>query len=233
MPEAEAELGPRAGRPAGDSARRIRRRVRDAERATAAEEERRRVGHELHATIGAALSEVALWHDVAARADAPQAALAVARARARAREALDELRTTVQGLGGGAVAPEALEGRLRRRLAGLAEASGVGLAVSVRGEAPVPAMRAYHLQKLVEEAALNAIRHARPRRVEIDVALEPLRASIVDDGDGFDPGAAPPGHGLGALAAHAAALGVPLDLRSATGRGTEITVGGVRTERVA
>ena len=199
-----------------------RRERREAERAEAAEAERRRVAHDLHATLGAALSEVAVWQDVAAGSSGPGASEALSRAQARAREALAELRTTVQGLAGGEVAPEAIEGRLRRRLASLCEASGVTLTLSVKGEAPVVAIRAYHLQKFVEEAVVNAVRHAGSREVSVVVGLEPLGAAVRDDGAGFDPSAAPRGHGLTALAAHAEALGAGVAIDSAPGRGTEV-----------
>jgi ABC-type nickel/cobalt efflux system permease component RcnA len=54
------------------------------------------------------------------------------------------------------------------------------------------------------------------------VGLDELRASVRDDGCGFDPRAAPRGHGLTALTAHAEALGASLEIRSAPGEGTEV-----------
>jgi len=204
---------------------RFRRERRSAEREAAAQAERHRVARDLHATLGAALSEVTLWTDLAAVAEAPRAAEALARASARAREALEELRTTVHGLVGEEVSPEALEGRLRRRLTGLCEAGTINLSLSVKGTKAIAAIRAYHLQKLVEEACVNAVRHARPAALEVELALQPLEVKVADDGCGFDPAAAPRGHGLGALAAHATALDLELSIRSAPGRGTEIRAG--------
>jgi signal transduction histidine kinase len=43
--------------------------------------------------------------------------------------------------------------------------------------------------RLVQEALANALRHARARRVEVELTLldEALRGRVSDDGDGFDP----------------------------------------------
>lgn len=205
-----------------ESIARSRQERRVAERQAATDAERRRVAHDLHATLGAALSEVTLWQNVAAGAQGTRSTEALARAQARAREALAELRTTVHGLAGGEVTPEALEGRLRGRLGGLGDAAAIAMSLSVTDGVPLESIRAYHIQRFVEEAAVNAIRHAGARSIEIAIDLEPLRAVVRDDGCGFAPASAARGHGLTALAAHAEALGARVEFRSGPGPGTEV-----------
>jgi signal transduction histidine kinase len=52
-----------------------------------------------------------------------------------------------------------------------------------------------------------------------------LRISVTDDGAGFDMSAPHPGHlGLGTMAERATTIGAALELDSATGAGTRVTV---------
>jgi signal transduction histidine kinase len=84
------------------------------------------------------------------------------------------------------------------------------------------------LLHLVREALSNAVRHARARRIGID-----LRATaggsvleISDDGVGFDPTrtAQEGHHGLANMHARAAAIGGRIDIHSAVGEGSRVTI---------
>ncbi len=199
----------------------------DLERRAAVVGERRRLGRELHGSLGAALTEVSLWADVASTTrDGNEAVRAIERAGTRARLALDELRASLSGIssmGGTPVARAAFDGLLRRRLAGLCEARRVRLYLTVTGADAVPSCSAYHLVKIAEEAVLNAVRHASPREVVVRVTLgdRPF-VSVRDDGEGFEPGAPAPGNGLSTLRAHASALGGRIEIRSRPGEGAAI-----------
>ncbi len=188
--------------------------------------ERRQIARELHTTLGASLTEIALWQDVAARSPAEARRTALQKAEDRALAALGELSQSVAGMQDGEVGAAALEDAVRSRLQSLCAAAQVQLEVSIAGgAAPLAAPRAYHLLKVVEESALNAVRHGRARRLSVEIALSGT-ARVSDDGLGFDPGTVLPGHGLRALRAHAEAIGASLELRSAPGQGTSVLLSG-------
>jgi signal transduction histidine kinase len=83
-----------------------------------------------------------------------------------------------------------------------------------------------HLLFMLQESLHNAARHASAKRVEVEFTLAPglLRASVHDDGRGFDPGAPANGTGLESLRRRARAIGARLELDSASGRGTRIAI---------
>jgi signal transduction histidine kinase len=84
------------------------------------------------------------------------------------------------------------------------------------------------LFRIVQEALLNVRKHANARRVEIVFGPgENGRGvlTIADDGEGFDPDTTEPGHfGLLTMRERAEALGGALEVSSALGGGTKVTV---------
>lgn len=91
----------------------------------------------------------------------------------------------------------------------------------------VPARTAFLAARLLEEALLNAFRHARARGVHVSVrpdAQGQLMIQVQDDGIGFRPEAAPRGLGWSGLGAGLEELGGTLTLRSAPGQGTTVTI---------
>lgn len=203
-------------------------------RLRAMETERERIGRSLHGTLGAALSEITLWHEVAlagnrdAAADA-QAHDPLARAHERAKSALTELRSLLSGLDGegtrgAGVAAADLAAGIRRQVDGLCAAAGVHVDFDADASGSAPPHTAYHVAKVVVEAVTNTVRHARATRVGVSLSLSPLSIEISDDGTGFDPSASSHGRGLRSLREHADALGATLALDTAPGQGTAIRV---------
>src|SRR5262249_42880852 len=112
-------------------------------------------------------------------------------------------------------------------------AKRAGLRVEVRGstQGRLPAAVETVLYRIVQEAGANAVRHAHPARVRIELAHAPraVRCSVADDGVGFDAGAvlAPGrGSGLGLLGIRERLDSVSgnLQIASAPGRGTTVRV---------
>lgn len=80
---------------------------------------------------------------------------------------------------------------------------------------------------LLEEALLNAFRHARAERVRVRLAWEgeaALSLTVEDDGVGFAAGASPKALGLSALGSELDALGGSMALVSAPGEGTRVSL---------
>ena len=71
------------------------------------------------------------------------------------------------------------------------------------------------LYRIGQEALWNAVKHARPRHVDVrlDAHEDSVDLEIADDGVGFDPNGSSPGH-LGLRSMHERAIGSAAPLRS-------------------
>ena len=81
------------------------------------------------------------------------------------------------------------------------------------------------LYRVAREALHNTVKHARAGRIELSLACdaEGIGLEVADDGVGFDPSGAFPGHlGLRSMRERVAALGGTLEIDSAPGRGTRV-----------
>lgn len=216
-------------------------------------QEKIRLGRDLHDGLVQNLYAAGLVLETAAQqlSAAPPAAESAAHLIARAKSTLNaairEARGTIGGLTPDALAeqsfPDAVEsvidhldcGRLEERLLRLAP------------ELPAFAEPARtELLQIIRESVSNALRHGGATRIEIDfspLAVDEalpgsaalsrapfaaaglrLRLRIRDNGCGFDPAAVTRGHGLDNLAARARVLGALLDIDSAPGQGSAITL---------
>ena len=84
------------------------------------------------------------------------------------------------------------------------------------------------LLRIAQEAISNAVRHAKPTVISVDVRWEPpnLALQVKDNGSGIADSQAARREGLGFsnMRAHAENIGAQLEFRSAAGRGTTIVV---------
>ena len=81
------------------------------------------------------------------------------------------------------------------------------------------------IYRIVQEALSNVVKHAHARNVLLRVRQLPLRIEItvLDDGDGFAPGAVTEGFGLTGMRERALLLGGELSVRSQDGGPTSVT----------
>lgn len=117
----------------------------------------------------------------------------------------------------------ALLAPLRRRWSDRFETAGMAIQWRVEGLEGVrlePA-RSLDLQRFLQEALTNVLKHSGARHVAATVvhAGPTLRAEVRDDGRGFDPAARARGAGLASLRARAARLGGTFSLDTAPQRG--------------
>jgi signal transduction histidine kinase len=154
-------------------------------------------------------------------------------AQAMVRSSLAEVRRSIWILRTPPIAAEAngLGTALEETLAHLTESTGIVPKLTVSG-APraLEAEVERNLLRMAYEAVTNAVRHASPRTIEVDVEFqtEALALRVRDDGRGFDPEAALDQSGgnhfgLVGIAERARALGGEMRLTSRPGGGTEIT----------
>lgn len=178
----------------------------------AARKERTMIMREMHDSLGAQLTTAL---HVARRGESTSAHIAdeIQEALDQMRLLLDTTTTAVDVVG--------VLAQLRHRLGGRLETAGLGLRWEMDELPDLPPLspgHALNLQRIVQEALSNVIKHARARLVEIRAGLAPgggISIRISDDGCGL---AASPaaitggtdrtlGHGWGNMQARAAELG--------------------------
>ncbi len=189
----------------------------------AADEERRRIGRNLH--DGAQQRLVALGHLLALAerklADDPTAAAPLLeQAREQAGLAGDELRELVRGLHPAGL----VEHGLGHALAALATRSPLPLHVDALPERRLPGPIETTVYYLVSEAITNALKHAGASEVRVEVRLlgQRLLVAVRDDGRGGATASA--GGGLAGLADRVTAVGGTLRVDSPPGEGTRLEV---------
>src|SRR5690606_28563306 len=110
-----------------------------------AQEERARIERSLGETLGAALAEIAVWHEVGLASDVEGArAASLTKARARAREALTELRALTTGIDDRPAKMAGLAGEIQRRAGNLCAAAGIGFELRIGTLGKLSLSEAYH-----------------------------------------------------------------------------------------
>jgi len=188
-------------------------------------EERSRLAHSLDETLGSALAEISLWHEVALATDVAGAQNAsLAKARTRAREALTELRELAAGIDRQPASMAGLAGEIQRRAGNRCAAAGIAFEFRIGSVGPITLRDSYHTAMIAIEAVENAVLHAKPRSVSVSLSASPLEVTVEDDGVGFDLTAVHPGRGMRNFEELASALNAKLDLVSVPGKGTRLHV---------
>ncbi len=207
-----------------------RRRLLERDLLEISEREQRRIGQELHDSLGQLLTGVAILSkaleqklrrcEMAEAGDAKEIARLV-------NSAIQETRQLSRGLH-----PVALdENGLMSALAALAETTQsvfrVSCAFRCRQTVPMrDASTAVHLYRIAQEAVTNAIRHGKTQNIEIELSRVDSRATLTirNDGRRFE-GAPDKGKGIGLLMMHhrAEMIGGVLEVQSGPGGGTRVT----------
>jgi signal transduction histidine kinase len=200
------------------------------------EDERMRIARELHDGPAQLMANLVLKAEIVERLfsrDAAQALVELAEFRTTARLALDETRQLIFDLRPMALDDLGLAPALSRLLTDLGErhATRIGFRL-VGAERRLPHDVEASLFRIVQEATNNALRHAHATSIDVTLTMRPgdVRASIRDDGSGFDVAEARARSlrtrrlGLASMRERAALHGGALDVVSAPGRGTHVRV---------
>jgi len=189
--------------------------------------ERQRMTAEIHDTLAQGFTSIVMLLHAADAADTlDQARLYLGQASRTARENLAEARALIAtgppaALDGSSL-PEAV-----RRLAGrLAEETGITAECAVTGTVrPLSAAAEAVVLRCAQEAVANVRKHAVAATVALGLDYQPGKVllHVRDDGTGFDP-ARGRGHGLTSMRSRVAGTGGTLDVSSAPGIGTTVTV---------
>lgn len=204
--------------------------------------ERQRLARDLHdsvsqalfsMTLHAATAERHLLAAIGADGDSPVrlagATEQVQRLKDLTAGALAEMRAMIFELRPDALAEEGLPEALRKQAIALAARTGIPIDVEINpGPWNLTPQVEEHLYRIALEALHNAIKHASATRltVQLDATIDGrVYLSVTDDGIGFDPLDAWPGHlGQQTMADRAAAIGAVFTIDSAPGRGTQVIV---------
>jgi signal transduction histidine kinase len=195
----------------------------------AREEEARRIAHELHDEAGQLLASVHIALDELA-GQVPERATTFQDLHALLDQVEGQLRRMSRELRPSILDDLGLAPALEWLAQGVAERTGLAISVAGPDRRLSPAVETA-LYRVVQEALTNTARHARARKVEIEVREEgpTVGAAVQDDGQGFDVGAAMArrgdrGLGLIGMRERVEALGGTLDIVSAPGSGTRLSV---------
>lgn len=197
---------------------------------------KRRLAREIHDRVSSNLSAIGFNLNLVAKQLPPESATLVAGRLAdtlglvqdslvSAREISGDLRPAALDYGGLLPALQDYAQQFQRR---------TGLAVEVTEDQPVarlPAGSETGLFRIVQEALTNCAKHAQAQKIQVSLRTdaEHFLLCIADDGAGFDisslwDGEKSPGMGLLSMRERAEAIGARLNIESAPGAGTRITI---------
>ncbi|MDO5736537.1 MAG: sensor histidine kinase [Propionibacteriaceae bacterium] len=153
--------------------------------------------------------------------------------------AYQDVREAIMGLRSLTRPEESLTQALRTYTSHYTRLGGPETLLEVEGTEPEldPAAR-LHLLRMIQEALTNTRKHADARRVRISLDDDDTGHHILveDDGRGFDPGASHCGHvgyGLQTMHERSVLIGARLDVSSAPGTGTRVSIHMPQRSRVA
>jgi len=194
------------------------------------EQERRRIGQDLHDGLGQMLTGIGLLSQNLARQleqrDLPEAEDA-AEITNLLKEADQYARDLARGLTPVDLEASGLVAALQRLVANAERLFDIECAFDEVGSALVhDGTTATHMYRIAQEAVSNAVRHGQADRIKISLAagMEQICLRIQDDGVGFSE-TEPNGAGMGVhiMSYRARIVGGTLDITSSSGAGTTVT----------
>lgn len=162
-------------------------------------EERQRLARELHDSVSQALYGISLGaHTALALIDRDRTKVfeALEYVLSQAEAGLTEMRALIFELRPESLEMEGLVNALTKQTAALRVRHDLEVELSVCEEPDVPLAVKEALYRIAQEALHNAVKHARSSRLDVCLTREPVNLSleVCDNGKGFDPLAAYPGH---------------------------------------
>ena len=193
------------------------------------DQERRRLGQDLHDGLCQHLAGIELMSQVLEQKLAAKSKTDAARVgeiSRHVREAISQTRALARGLTPVTLESEGLASALQELAAYAEKMFGIHCTVPVAQPGPVraPAVET-HLYRIAQEAVSNAIKHGRARRVtiQLETGAEQTVLSVVDDGTGIsEPAPRNGGMGLRIMEYRAGMIGGGLSIQRNPGGGTTV-----------
>jgi two-component system, NarL family, sensor histidine kinase UhpB len=193
----------------------------------AQEEERRRLARDLHDEVNQALTAILLRLEALAQETPPERAPEVVELKRLVNQAMDELLNLARQLRPSALDDHGLLAALETQMKRFSARTGIEARLDTAGDPDELAdVIQTAIYRVAQEALTNVTRHAGATVVELVVAQTngEVELRVSDDGRGFDPAVRGGGLGLVGMAERARLVGGELDVRSAPGGGTTITL---------
>ncbi len=202
------------------------------------EEERSRIGRDLHDDLGSHLTGVELLSKALQQqllGEAPEREKQLGMIRNLIKDAIEKTRRLSQGLYPVHVIEYGLEAAIEELVVEVEKIFKVNFDLSWdggEGEKTLGKNTATHLHYIIREAVFNAARHGKPTKIGVYMLLEDggFSLKIVDDGTGFDGTPAATGMGFHTMKYRAKAIGAELTINSGKEGGTIISVTGEGVE---
>jgi PAS domain S-box-containing protein len=193
----------------------------------AAAEERQRLAHELHDAVNQTLWTAALTAEsvLGDLDDDSPLQHRVSRLRQLTRGALAEMRGLLLELRPDELEQLGLDELIEHLITALECRRDLDVTLDLSPVDLAPATRLV-FYRVAQEGLRNIAQHAEATGLEVRLQPgPPVELTIVDDGSGFDPEHVAPGHmGLKFMRERAASVGATVDITTAVGQGTTITV---------
>jgi nitrate/nitrite-specific signal transduction histidine kinase len=193
-------------------------------------EERQRLARELHDAVTQSLFSSSLIAEVLPRLferNPEEGHKRLDELRQLTRGALAEMRTLLMELRPSALEEAELGDLLRQLREAFVGRSRIPVNFVVEGELDPPRDVKVGLYRIIQEALNNIVKHASASQVDLNLhcAPEGIELSIKDDGRGFDPSDVPFDHlGLGIMRERAQEIGAEIEINTAPGQGTQVSV---------
>lgn len=194
--------------------------------------ERTRIAREIHDNLAQELTGISVQLEVVARTMPSGAEAAMShldRARRQVRHGIAEARRYVWDLRSPTLKSNDLPTALSETARRLTNETSIQAQVEVNGTfRPLPQLVEDNLLRIGQEAVNNAVRHAQPQRILVNLvfAAGRVQLSVQDDGQGFDNQLASNGRtghfGLIGMRERAEQIGGTLSIHSIEGSGTEV-----------
>ena len=194
----------------------------------AEEEERRRIGRELHDEAGQCLLLLRLQLEMMERDAPPGLRERLAEARGVAESAVTEIRRIVAALSPSVLERLGLRAAMRHLAARFRKMDAAGLQMHMTlGRKPLPHAVEDVVYRVAQESMLNIVKHSGAKFVKLSLRATDtcIRLSVSDDGSGFRDEAAVrklASFGLAGMRERATLLGGTLAVQSAVGKGVTV-----------
>jgi PAS domain S-box-containing protein len=193
--------------------------------------ERQRLARELHDSATQSLYSLILlssgWAKMAEQGSLDDAAGCFRQIGMVAQQTLTEMRLLIHELRPPILEHEGLVGALQQRIDLVERRSGITVRLLIEGEVgQVPLGLAEQLFAIAQEALNNALRHANPSAITVEIHMsdEHLLLAVQDDGCGFDMATVTPGMGMKTLQERAEVVGAALTITTSPQWGTRVAV---------
>jgi PAS domain S-box-containing protein len=204
--------------------------LRESEAERTAQQERARLARDLHDSVSQAIFAATLEAealDLAAECGDARTGPSAKQVCRLCRGALADLRAMLLELRGERLEDIPMDQLLRQLVEATEGRTSAGIELAVRGSSVLPPDVRLAFYRVAQEALNNVARHAKAQnaRVEVDLSGAGGSLQVWDDGRGFEPRDFGSEHfGIRSMRERAAEVGADLDVTSAAGQGTRVTL---------